>query len=86
MRVARTERFKRTHRKLSRENRDGAGKAIRQLVEDPRHPGLRVRRIEGTRNVWEARVSRSSRLTFKAQGDTYLLRNIGEHNKVLKKP
>ena len=86
MRVARTESFKRAYRKLSRENRDRASKDIRQLVEDPRHPGLRVRRIEGTRNVWEARVSRSWRLTFKAQGDTYLLRNIGEHNKVLKKP
>ena len=86
MRVARTERFKRAYRKLSRENRDRARKVIRQLVEDPRHPGLRVRRIKGTRNVWEARVSRSCRLTFKAQGDTYLLRNIGEHNKVLKKP
>jgi len=86
VRVARTERFKRAYRKLSRENRERARKAIRQLVEDPRHPGLRVKRIKGTRNVWEARVSRSCRLTFEAQGDTYLLRNIGEHNKVLKKP
>lgn len=86
MSVARTKRFKRAYRKLSPANRDRARKAIRQLVEDPRHRGLRVRRIKGTRNVWEARVSRSCCLTFKVQGDTYLLRNIGEHNKVLKKP
>jgi len=44
VRVARTESFKRAYGKLSRENRDRARKAIRQLVQDPRHPGLRVRR------------------------------------------
>jgi len=31
-------------------------------------------------------VSRSCRLTFEIHGDTYLLRNIGEHDKVLGRP
>jgi len=52
MRVARTERSKRAYRKLSRENRDRARKAIRQSVEDPRHPGLRVRRRSVGCNRW----------------------------------
>lgn len=85
MKVARTERFKRAYRKLSPENRKRARKAIRQLLENPRHPGLRVRRIKGTRGIWEARVSHSCRLTFEIQGDTYLLRNIGEHDDVLRR-
>ena len=86
MRIARTERFKRAYRKLSPENQERARKAIRQLLEDPRHPSLRVKRVKGTRSIWEARVSRSCRLTFEIYDDTYLLRNIGEHDKVLGKP
>jgi len=86
VKVARTERFKRAYRKLSPENRERAGKAIRLLLENPRHPSLRVKRVKGTRRIWEARVSRSCRMTFEIHGDTYLLRNIGEHDEVLKRP
>lgn len=86
MKVARTERFKRAYRKLSPENRERARKAIRLLLENPRHPSLRVKRVQGTRHIWEARVCRSCRMTFEIHGDTYLLRNIGEHDEVLKRP
>ncbi len=86
MKVARTERFKRAYRRLNPENREQARKAIRLLLENPRHPSLRVKRIKGTRNIWEVRVSRSCRMTFEIHGDTYLLRNIGEHDRVLKQP
>jgi len=86
VRLARTARFKRAYRKLTLENRERAGKAIRLLLENPRHPGLWVKRVKGTRAIWEARVSRSCRLTFEIHGETYLLRNIGEHDDVLGKP
>ena len=86
MKIARTERFKRAYRKLSPENRERARKAIRLLLENPRHPSLRVKRIKSTRHIWEARVSRSCRLTFEIHGDTYLLRNIGEHDEVPERP
>jgi len=45
-----------------------------------------VKRVKGTRRIWEARVSRSCRMTFAIHGDTYLLRNIGEHDEVLTRP
>ena len=85
MKVARTERFDRAYRQLSAENRAQARKAISELAADVRHPGLRVKRIRGTKGIWEARVSRSCRLTFQVEGDTILLRNIGEHD-VLGRP
>jgi len=86
VKVARTERFKRSYRKLDPESRERARKAIRHLLEDPRHPSLRVKRVRGTRSTWEARVSRSCRMTFEIHTGTYVLRNIGEHDKVLRKP
>ncbi len=86
MKIARTERFKRAYRKLSPEDQARAKKTIRLLLENPRHPGLRVKRVKGTRHIWEARVSRCCRLTFEIRDDAYLLRNIGEHDKVLGAP
>jgi len=86
VKIARTERFKRAYRQLSAENRAQARKAISQLAEDIRHPGLRVKRIRGARGIWEARVSRSCRLTFQMERDIILLRNIGEHDDVLGRP
>ncbi len=58
-------------------------KAFRLLVENPRHPGLRVKHMKGTASMWEARVSRSCRMTFEIRGGTYLLRNAGEHDETL---
>jgi len=84
--MAWTERFKRAYRQLGPENRAQARKAISQLADDARHPGLRVKRIRGTKGIWEARVGRSCRLTFQVEGGTILLRNIGEHDEVLGRP
>ncbi len=86
MKIARTERFKKSYRKLSPEDKELVKKAIRLLVENPRHPGLRVKRIKGTAGIWEARASQSCRMTFGIRGDTYLLRNVGKQDETLKKP
>ena len=86
MRIARTERFKAAYGELTASNQQQARKAIRLLREYPRHPGLRVKKIKGTEDIWEARASRSTRMTFEVHGDLIILRNIGEHDKTLAKP
>lgn len=86
MRIARTERFKAAYMELTPSNRQQAWKAIRLLRENPCHPGLRVKKIKGTEGIWEARVSRSIRMTFEVHGDLIILRNIGEHDKTFARP
>ena len=86
MRIARTERFQAAYGELTPSNQQQARKAIRLLRENRRHPGLRVKKIKGTEGIWEARVSRSIRMTFEVHGDLIILRNIGEHDKTLAKP
>ena len=86
MRIARTERFKAAYMELTPSNQQRAQKAIRLLLENPRHPGLRVKRIKGTEGIWEARVSRSICMTFEVHGDLIVLRNIGRHDKTLARP
>lgn len=86
MRLARTNRFKRGYQKLKTEDKALADKAIRFLATDLRHPSLRVKKIKGTEDIWEARVSRSIRMTFEMHGDLLVLRNIGKHDEALGRP
>ena len=55
------------------------------MEQNLRHPGLRVKRMQGTADIWEARVTASSRITFNLEGERILLRTVGDHD-VLKHP
>lgn len=86
MRFIVTERFKRAYRDLPNELQRMADKALRLLEENPKHPSLRLKKMQGTPGIWEARVDRSCRLTLEIHSDTMLLRNIGKHDETLDKP
>ena len=86
MRIARTENFKKVWKQLREEQKALAWKAIDNLINDIRYPSLRVRKIKGTQNIWEARASRSLRMTFQIEGDIIILRNIGQHDETLGRP
>lgn len=86
MRIARTESFKKSWQRLNEGQKVLARKAIENLVMDMTYPALRVKKIKGTKHIWEARVSRSLRMTFQIEGDTIMLRNIGQHDETLERP
>lgn len=82
----RTERFKRAFRKLEMAERDLVRKALQQLAEDRRHPGLRLKRMQGTDGIWEMRAGRDIRITFEIVNDVAVLRNVGHHDETLRQP
>jgi mRNA interferase RelE/StbE len=86
MRLLLTNRFRRAYRSLSEKDRIQVQKALRLMTEDLRYPGLRVKRIQGTAKIWEARASRSLRITFEMQGEDLILRNVGRHDETLQQP
>lgn len=86
MRIARTDSFKKAWSQLTEEQKVLARKAIENTAIDMSYPGLRVKKIKGTEHIWEARVSRSLRMTFQLVGDTIVLRNIGQHDETLGRP
>jgi len=47
---------------------------------DPRHPSLKVKKLEGLKDIWEMSVTKSYRITFQRDGEIVLLRNIGSHD------
>ena len=86
MRLFYSARFQRAYADLDDEQVELAKKALRLLTSNPRHPSLRVKKMQGTADIWEARASRSLRLTFEMRGDVILLRNVGAHNETLRHP
>lgn len=84
--LERTERFKRAAKKLDRLDRERLQRALEGLALDLRHPSLRVKRVQGTDRIWEARASDELRFTFEMSERVVLLRNVGRHDPTLKSP
>ncbi len=85
MRLRFTRRFQRAFIRLTDEEAERVRKSLRLLEADLRHPGLRVKKIQGTEGIWEARAGLAIRLTFQTQEDIIILRNVGRHDAVLKR-
>jgi len=81
-----TEQFEQAFERLTKTDRQRVNKAFRLLGNNPRHPGLYVKKMEGAGSIWEARASLRLRITFAMSGETITLRNVGAHDKVLKNP
>ena len=79
-RVARTESFARDFRGLPKEIQARTEKALLRLVQNPLHPSLRVKEMQGLENVWEASVTMSYHITFHRTGDTLIPRRVGTHD------
>lgn len=86
MQIIRTDTFKNQYKKLPQPIKEQAKKQLGLLLENSKHPSLRVKKIKGqTEDIFEARVSRGYRFTFKIEGEYYILRRIGTHD-ILRTP
>jgi len=86
MRIFHTEKARKDFQKLPIGIQKIAEKQFELLLSNPGHPSLRIKKIKGTKNIWEGRITKSIRFTFQIIRDTYILRRIGKHNEVLRKP
>jgi plasmid maintenance system killer protein len=51
------------------------------LLQNLRHPSLRAKKFDDSRNLWQARVTRDWRFYFRIEGETYILETIIPHPK-----
>ena len=86
MEVLFTEQFDQAYEKLTTAEKRSVRKALTLLGVNPRHPGLRVKKMQGGKDIWEARVSKRLRVTFEMSGEIIFMRNVGEHDQALKRP
>jgi mRNA-degrading endonuclease RelE of RelBE toxin-antitoxin system len=82
----RTTRFKRAAKKLTSQDRERLAKALVLYEADPSHPSLGIKRVQGTKDIWEGRASDAVRFTFEKIDRGILLRNVGSHDPTLKRP
>ena len=86
MRFVATKRFEDAYRSLPEELRRKVGKTLRLLADNPKHPSLRLKKMQGAPGIWEARVDKGCRMTLEIRSDCVLLRNVGKHNETLSDP
>ena len=56
-------------------------KQIKMLARDLRHPSLRAKKYDESRDRWQARVTKGWRFYFKISGDTYHITELTPHPK-----
>ena len=78
--LERTERFKRDFQSLPDPIRRRTEKQLTLLLQNPRHPSLRIKKLEGTSDIWEGRITRKYRFTFQMLEDRCILRRVGSHD------
>ncbi len=83
--IDRSERFKRSYKKLPRDIQERVKKTLLMFTENPHHPSLGNKKMEGTENVWELRVTQNYRITYEKIPGGVFLRRVGAHD-VLRQP
>ncbi len=80
LKLRRLNSFLKDYHELNQEEKVKVEKTLGLLIENPRHPSLQVKRIQGTPNLWEARVDLKHRITFQWERNLLILRRIGNHD------
>ena len=79
MKIRRTNSFLKDYRGLPAEIQDRVNKQLFYLIENPRHPSFRLKKLKGT-DKFEIRISRGYRLTFRYVEQIVELRRVGTHD------
>ncbi len=79
MKARATKRFWSCFGQLPGDVQNRARSAFERWIENPGHPGLRFRRIHGTRPIYSARVAGGWRALGLREGDTMIWFWIGSH-------
>jgi mRNA interferase RelE/StbE len=85
MRFQTTRRFDKDYSGLPDEIKDNVCSKLRLFISNSRHPSLRIRKMEGTKKIWEMRVTSNYRITFQSVSDVVIFRRVGTHD-VLRNP
>ncbi|MGG1519140.1 cytotoxin [Paenibacillus oryzisoli] len=82
-----TDNFKEKLVELDSQSRKAIQKALRIMLDNPRHPSLRTKKMEGHDHIFEASANMDIRMTFHYEKpDTIVLRNCGHHDEALRNP
>jgi mRNA-degrading endonuclease RelE of RelBE toxin-antitoxin system len=74
-------RFQKHYKSFSAPEKKQVAKTLALLAENPIHPSLRAKRIQGSENLFEASVNMDIRIIWYYEGDQIIvLLDVGHHN------
>lgn len=80
MELETSERFRKEYQELSPALQALVDRKLRYLVENWRHRSLRVRRVQGTVDLFEASINMEYRVIFRVLPGGYRLLRLGRHD------
>ncbi len=75
-----SKKFKKGYQTLPAEIQKNFDQKLPVFLNDMLHPSLRVKRIQGTKNIWEGSITMKYRFTFELSDDKVIFRLIGTHD------
>lgn len=81
MRFLLSRRAKRDYLKLTKTLQKAADKQFYLLLKNLMYPSLHAKKYDETKEIWQARVSKSYRFYFRISGDVYEIVTISKHPK-----
>ena len=76
-----TKRFEKHFKDLNAQERKQLKKKLQLLAENPMHPSLRTKRIQGTKAMFECSVNMDIRIIWYYEGDKLIiLVDVGHHD------
>lgn len=79
--LAFTDGFKKRFKRLSAAEKDQLKRKLALLRENPFHPSLRTKRIQGTKDLFECSVNMDIRIIWFYEGNTMIiLLDVGHHD------
>ncbi len=80
MKISWPKRFSKEYHALPQDVRERFDKKMQLFMKNPAHSSLRVKKMSGTENIWEASINKNYRWTFGWTKDLVKLRHIGTHD------
>lgn len=81
MKLYYTDRILKSYAAAPQRVQEAFDKQVGLLAANLRHPSLRAKKYDETRDVWQGRVTRSWRFYFKIEDDVYVLLDLIPHPK-----
>lgn len=76
-----TKRFEKSLKKLSKEEQGTAANKLKILIDNPFHPSLRTKKVQGLDGIFEMSVNMDIRILWQYENNTIIiLLDVGHHS------
>lgn len=83
LQITYSDRFKKHYKKLERQDKNLFQQKLRLFIDNPRHPSLRTKRIQGSDNLFEFSINIDIRVIWYYEGDNLVvLIDVGPHDEL----